>query len=818
MATPNNSRPLDSLPAVVLLHLADAVGALSPVYGPPGQNDINNLSATSRTMRTICERLRLRGLLINFEELSPMGRLDSLFSRPVNQAYEIMQGFPQDIHWTRSFALTTPAVPSNAAWRHYAQMMQRAGIILNHVLLNAPRLRKLTVVIPTVQHDWQDSIGIHGGVRFSFVEELVIDTRSMFLFDHCPNIRRLTLTSFISRPDRAGSELRDLLVRASNLPNLRVLDVNTADTTMMSDFPPMDRIERLTIVGVLRGNTRTELLQLVSTLPTLMPNLRTMALVVTGPRHGSIAAWRAFQRRTVARNWIQQFFDNHNNLEEFRVACITHAPAVYWHVNPPTLLSCWRARRPQSMATQPFVLEEQGEIDLGAFSYVDWRPSIHLCISASQAALHRYIDFKAPLALHRLGRQRTQTLTGRLGQRESKKRLGRWKMENARYSQTWMASTRGTRREQRFWKPVPVCLASGASSSYIDRPPPCYSPKTPPFSLKVSSGLIKLSLMNVSGVICFFYETFRRQYNHDPLLCPRRLSLPPRASRNLVTPDHAGFDRTPGTPRAGSRLCSLSAPGLLMRASFRVAPTLETLPTELLLEIVRHVGAFAPIYHKPGTSSLIKLSNTNKRMRDMCHRLKLRGLVVDMNDLSFALKCHNCTKTRPDLDRPVFDRAANFLFHVVSVAGGLKKLSMVSPQTPSWYNFGGPSAPQGLPELPFVENLIIDWVSRFLTCQDGQHRDASVGRSASVGRQNRLGSCECPENSKPPAAGTGANDPKLRNDLAQQMPNLISLTLLITGRPSPADPAVMVCNRQILRRVLRSKRRTYGADVPSALA
>ncbi|KAK7510113.1 hypothetical protein IWZ03DRAFT_409699 [Phyllosticta citriasiana] len=317
MATPNNSRPLDSLPAVVLHHLADAVGALSPVYGPPGQNDINNLS----------------------------------------------------------FALTTPAVPSNAAWRHYAQMMQRAGIILNHVLLNAPRLRKLTVVIPTVQHDWQDSDGIHGGVKFSFVEELVIDTRSMFLFDHCPNIRRLTLTGFISRPDRAGFKLRDLLVRASNLPNLRILDVNTVDTTMMSDFPPMNRIERLTIVGVLRGNTRTELLQLVSTLPTLMPNLRTMALVVTGPRYGSIAAWRAFQRRTIARNWIQQFFDNHNHLEEFRVACITHGPAVYWHVNPPTLLSCWRARRPQSMATQPFFLEEQGEIDLGAFSYVDWRPS-----------------------------------------------------------------------------------------------------------------------------------------------------------------------------------------------------------------------------------------------------------------------------------------------------------------------------------------------------------------------------------------------------------------------------------------------------------
>ncbi|KAK7568837.1 hypothetical protein IWX49DRAFT_594919 [Phyllosticta citricarpa] len=218
---------------------------------------------------------------------------------------------------------------------------------------------------------------------------------------------------------------------------------------------------------------------------------------------------------------------------------------------------------------------------------------------------------------------------------------------------------------------------------------------------------------------------------------------------------------------------------------------------------------------------------------------------------SFALKCHNCTKTRPDLDRPVFDRAANFLFHVVSVAGGLKKLSMVSPQTPSWYNFGGPSAPQGLPELPFVENLIIDWVSRFLVCRcpsissltsagfarNGpgveqlqkllvfarglsrlRHLEIDSTFYLKVTRLVRMDNIETLQLVGQLLWEDRTDLAHLRNDLAQQMPNLISLTLLITGRPSPADPAVMVCNRQILRRVLRSKRRTYGADVPSALA
>ncbi|KAK7510112.1 hypothetical protein IWZ03DRAFT_433815 [Phyllosticta citriasiana] len=199
----------------------------------------------------------------------------------------------------------------------------------------------------------------------------------------------------------------------------------------------------------------------------------------------------------------------------------------------------------------------------------------------------------------------------------------------------------------------------------------------------------------------------------------------------------------------------------------------------------------------------------------------LEGIPEVSKTRSFAPKCHNCTKTRPDLDRPVFDRAADFLFHVMSVAGGLKKLSVVSPQTPSLYNFGGSSAPHGLPELPFVENLVIDWVSRFLVYR-------------------------CPRISSLTIAGFARNGPgvdqlqellffarglsrlrhleidstfylMLRNDLAQQMPNLKSLTLVITGRLSPADPAVMVCNRQILGRVLRSKRRTYGADVTSAL-
>ncbi|KAK7531996.1 uncharacterized protein J3D65DRAFT_605976 [Phyllosticta citribraziliensis] len=384
MAAPN-STPLDALPFDALLEIAGAVGALSPVCGQPGENDIVNLASTSRIMRTACQKLRFRGIIINFDDLSHVGRLDYLFSRQANHAREVMRGLPDGIRWTRSFALTVPGQP-RAGNFDLNLMIQRAGTILSHVLSNAPGLRKLTVTTPTILQNLQNAAGIQGAFSLPLIEELVIDNTSRFLLDFCPNIQRLTLTGFTTSPGASFRNLSQLIARAANMPNLRALEINTARGAMVHPLPTMNQITSLTVVCQLPGNNRADLHHAVSNITQLahalrsrMTNVQSLTLVVTGPELGSTASWRSFRRRITTSRWAELFFERAHNLQEFTIACITHGPPTFYHINPPTLLSCWRARRQPGVALYyfaAFTIEQESELELGAFSYREWRPSL----------------------------------------------------------------------------------------------------------------------------------------------------------------------------------------------------------------------------------------------------------------------------------------------------------------------------------------------------------------------------------------------------------------------------------------------------------
>ncbi|KAK8159059.1 hypothetical protein BKA80DRAFT_311895 [Phyllosticta citrichinensis] len=237
MAAPN-STPLDALLFDALLEIAGAVGALSPTCRQTGQNDIINLASTSGRMRVVCRRLRFRGIIVNFDDLSHAGRLDHLFSRQVNHVWEVMQGFPDGIRWTRSFALTVPGQPGAGNF-DLNLMIERAGTILLHVLSNALGLRKLTVTTPTSVQNLQDAIGVQGAFSLPLIEELVIDNTSRFLLDFCPNIRRLPLTGFTTSPGASFRNLSQLIARAANMPNLRALEINTARGAMVHLSPTM---------------------------------------------------------------------------------------------------------------------------------------------------------------------------------------------------------------------------------------------------------------------------------------------------------------------------------------------------------------------------------------------------------------------------------------------------------------------------------------------------------------------------------------------------------------------------------------------------
>lgn len=60
--------------------------------------------------------------------------------------------------------------------------------------------------------------------------------------------------------------------------------------------------------------------------------------------------------------------------------------------------------------------------------------------------------------------------------------------------------------------------------------------------------------------------------------------------------------------------------------------TIETLPTEMLLNVVGWVGTMSPVTHEHGKSALLNLSLTSKTMRDACLRLLFRGVIIDVED------------------------------------------------------------------------------------------------------------------------------------------------------------------------------------------
>ncbi|KAK8177439.1 hypothetical protein IWX90DRAFT_492161 [Phyllosticta citrichinensis] len=205
-----------------------------------------------------------------------------------------------------------------------------------------------------------------------------------------------------------------------------------------------------------------------------------------------------------------------------------------------------------------------------------------------------------------------------------------------------------------------------------------------------------------------------RSSSDSPSPRAHRLSKSLLSTPRHVAPSIKNVPATTGDYRVVSHRRSLSAPDRLMRAQFKVATTLVTLPTEMLLEIVGFVGSFTPIHHSPGSSALINLSVCSKRMRDVSYRLKFRGLVVDMSDLvfpgkfstmltrnndsdtlegvpeevsktsyvlrswyvsarssfsrSFAIKCRAQTASGPTVNAEIVQRAAKILFHVVCVA------------------------------------------------------------------------------------------------------------------------------------------------------
>ncbi|KAK8151609.1 hypothetical protein BC567DRAFT_213570 [Phyllosticta citribraziliensis] len=340
---------------------------------------------------------------------------------------------------------------------------------------------------------------------------------------------------------------------------------------------------------------------------------------------------------------------------------------------------------------------------------------------------------------------------------------------------------------------------------------------------------------------------------------PSRVDLPvlhtQRRSLSLQSSLQSGL---PMPDRDTSRRRALSAPAKIPTGR-KTIKTLATLPGEMILEIVGWVGAMSPV-HRTEESSLVNLSRTSYKMRELCRRQLFRAVVVDFTDLyqpgkyaglfppdmtmhetpddfrsirSFALKAREGRHNRPRTPSLLkINRAGLILLRVLRTSRKLEQLTVTL--APGFRNFRQlvvTADSEGAPELPFVKDLVVDKCAHFLLdwCPNitsltlvgfstlNPQPNGFMEYLERVASKKHLRSLEidCAFDDMWGAFPRMDNLQRLvlvgelprfglthlwsiRLELTTKMPQIKSLTLVVTGRFSHASPAPMLFQQEAI--------------------
>ncbi|KAK8159060.1 hypothetical protein BKA80DRAFT_311896 [Phyllosticta citrichinensis] len=179
---------------------------------------------------------------------------------------------------------------------------------------------KLSIVLPESAQLKDFRKSFYGLPQLPSVRSLVIDPASRFMIRCCPNVSSILLVGFVTNGPGFGILLQ-VLDFVAGLKGLRHLEIDTSCDFMLDDFMAMRNIESLTLVGQVHGRNRLDLYFMHSRLGELMPNLKSLTLVVAGkPNDGSLAA-EIFRAKKYTIATAQSFFLHQANLKEFGLAC-----------------------------------------------------------------------------------------------------------------------------------------------------------------------------------------------------------------------------------------------------------------------------------------------------------------------------------------------------------------------------------------------------------------------------------------------------------------------------------------------------------------
>ncbi|KAK8159062.1 hypothetical protein BKA80DRAFT_344785 [Phyllosticta citrichinensis] len=173
-------------------------------------------------------------------------------------------------------------------------------------------------------------------------------------------------------------------------------------------------------------------------------------------------------------------------------------------------------------------------------------------------------------------------------------------------------------------------------------------------------------------------------------------------------------------------------------------PSLDRLPTELLLKIVHLVGADSPVGSEAGVSNLVSLSRVNKVLNNACLTLLFRAVKLRFGDFGWHGKLKYVADHHADLNAQLpgmlenlrsfaldnstttaindwdarslraFRGAATTLSYVASIASRLRKLVVIVPDSRHAADFCYLTTSAGGLQLPHVRELVVNHGSNFL--------------------------------------------------------------------------------------------------------
>ncbi|KAK7606405.1 hypothetical protein BKA81DRAFT_382426 [Phyllosticta paracitricarpa] len=381
MATIKTVTLLDELPVDVLLKLVGLVGTITPVSSEHAySSELIELSTVSKGMRTACYKLLFRGVIVNWHQVSSMGKYDDYFvHKPDNNEIEF-EGVPEGVEYTKSFALMERYDTRKGKllypvpWPLTVETMRRGAVVLSKVLSKANGLRKLSVTVPVVasRFNLRNAMGPEGVPHLPYVTQLVVDKSTLFLIESCPNITNVTFVGENKHDEYSGVAFWESFSHIARRETVETVEVDGVPFQVFPIYEVSPNFKHFTFVGELSGHRWISLLSKIrATLPSAMPNLVSLTLVIIGNEHAPSRAFKKFKLKRVAKHFAQAFLTRQRSLQIVTFARITYDLG---RQNFPVLWNCWECVRGAGELEACEVIE-RNELDLAAPRFIKWHPT-----------------------------------------------------------------------------------------------------------------------------------------------------------------------------------------------------------------------------------------------------------------------------------------------------------------------------------------------------------------------------------------------------------------------------------------------------------